>query len=166
MRKVARESGCTIGLINHWFSSKDDLVTAAWQEAALRNDRMSQRVRARGISLRELQRLAATPMLQRRDQAVWLAFNAITIGNRKLHALQADYYQQGRGYLIALLKSAGCSSSRARDVAPAIMAAMDGVLYSAGIEPKFWSTQRQRHVLALLIGHLMPARSGRRSRRP
>ena len=26
MRAVAKEAGCTIGLINHWFDSRDDLI--------------------------------------------------------------------------------------------------------------------------------------------
>ena len=165
MRTVARESGCTIGLINHWFTSKDDLITAAWQEAALRNNRMSEQVAARGISLTELQRFLATTPGQRRDQAVWLAFNAITIGNRGLHARQARYYAEGREYLIGLLNRAGYPTARAKRVAPAIMAAMDGVLYSAGIEPNFWSADRQRRALAMLISHLLPRKPRQRSRR-
>ncbi len=162
MRTIARESGCTIGLINHWFSSKEDLVTQAWQEAALRIDRMSERVRTRGISLAELRRFLATSSVLRRDQAVWLAFNAMSIGNRNLHARQAQYYAEGRAYLSGLLRAAGASSARARQLAPALMAALDGIRYSAGIEPKFWSAHRQSRVLEMLIGDLIPRRSKKR----
>ena len=164
MRTIARESGCTIGLINHWFSSKQDLLTAAWQEAALRTNRMSQRAEAQPMSLRRLQRFLATSPVQRREQAVWLAFNAMTIGNRHLHGLQAQYYEEGRAILAGLLKAAGASTARARQLAPAIMAAMDGILYSAGIEPKFWSADRQRRALSMLIGPLLPRKSGKRIR--
>ena len=33
MRAVAKEAGCTIGLINHWFSSRDDLIEATFDQA-------------------------------------------------------------------------------------------------------------------------------------
>ena len=33
MRAVAKEAGCTIGLINHWFASRDDLIEATFDRA-------------------------------------------------------------------------------------------------------------------------------------
>ncbi len=164
MRTVARESGCTIGLINHWFSSKEDLISEAWREAALRINRISREADGQGTSLRRLQQFLAVSPLQRRDQAVWLAFNAMTQGNRERRALQAQYYEEGRAYLVRQLKAAGTSTARASELAPAIMAALDGILYSAGIEPKFWSAARQRRTLAMLIGPLLPRKAKKRVR--
>jgi TetR/AcrR family transcriptional regulator, transcriptional repressor of bet genes len=152
MRTVARRAGCTIGLINHWFSSKEDLITAAWQEAAETVNRNARRAFKEGISLALLEGSLATSAAKRRDQAVWLAFNAMTIGNRKLAAAHARYYANARGELEAMLTQVGHSAGEAAEIAGIIIAAIDGILYNAGIEPKYWTAARQRRALAKLVG--------------
>ena len=112
MRTVARHAGCTIGLINHWFLSKEDLITAAWQEVAETVSRNVRRAYKEGISLTLLQESLATSAAKRRDQAVWLAFNAMTIGNPKLAAAHARYYANGRGQLKEMLTQVGYSGAR------------------------------------------------------
>ncbi|MEM8612399.1 MAG: helix-turn-helix domain-containing protein [Cyanobacteria bacterium P01_H01_bin.105] len=34
MRKIANHAGCTIGLLNHWFLNKDDLIEAVLDAAS------------------------------------------------------------------------------------------------------------------------------------
>ncbi len=159
MRTVARRAGCTIGLINHWFSSREDLITAAWQEAAETVNRNARRAYKEGISLALLQESLATSAAKRREQAVWLAFNAMTIGNPKLAAAHARYYAEGRSQLTEMLTQVGYSASDAAETAGIIIAAIDGILYNAGIEPKYWTAGRQRRALVALVAPFLPPKS-------
>lgn len=163
MRAVARHAGCTIGLINHWFSSKEDLITAAWKEAADAVNRNAQRAYKEGISLALLQESLPTSAAKRREQAIWLAFNAMTIGNRKLAAAHARYYANGRGQLTEILTQVGYAAAEAAETAGIIIAAIDGILYNAGIEPKYWTAARQRRALAKLVGPFVSPTSRSRS---
>lgn len=153
MRAVARHAGCTIGLINHWFASKEDLITAAWEESKAQTDRSTRRAYKESISLdRLLQDTLSTTPAKRRDQQIWLAFSAMAIGNAKLTAANARTYAVGREQLGEMLVQLGYSRREALDTAGIIIAAIDGVTYDAGIDPQYWTAARQRRALSALVG--------------
>ncbi|MBS0578552.1 MAG: TetR/AcrR family transcriptional regulator [Proteobacteria bacterium] len=151
MRTVARHAGCTIGLINHWFSSKEDLITAAWEESKSQTGRSTVRAQKKGISLEFLMQVLPTNAAKSLDQKIWLAFTAMAIGNKKLAAANALTYTVGRRQLAAMLIEAGHPPSGAIEAAGTIIAALDGIIYDAGIEPDYWTPSRQRRALRTLI---------------
>ena len=159
MRAVARNAGCTIGLINHWFSSKEDLVTAAWEESKKHSDRTAQRALKENVSLGLLlDQTLSTTATKRRDQAIWLAFTAMAIGNSKVAAANARSYTVGRGQLAEMLTQLGYAAGEAAETAGIIIAAIDGITYDAGIEPKYWTAARQRRALTALISQFLNRR--------
>ena len=80
MRAVAKEAGCTIGLINHWFSSRDDLIEATFDQAITMEMERAAETAADPSSYID----AASQFLpvdeRRRDEAkIWIAFYAMVL---------------------------------------------------------------------------------------
>lgn len=157
LRAVAKEAGCTIGLINHWFESKDDLVTAAWREAATRIERRAQRSPQLGPERAgRLGRnaLALTPAA-RLDHRVWQAFAALTIGNPGLEKVHADFHSAARARLAGTLRQLGHPSNSAEETAALVIAAVDGIIGNALIDPAYWTPARQERALRRMVGPLL-----------
>ena len=159
MRRVAQEAGCTIGLINHWFSSKEDLVTAAWNEALEReNARSADVLSTDAFSVASL--LARSLPINealRQEALVWLAFRALSLSNPTVRTACRRRFALGRRMLGDLLAN-GRPRSRQDEIAAATMiAAMEGITIMAALDPGRWSAQRQRQALKALLEPLLAA---------
>lgn len=166
MRQVAKEAGCTIGLINHWFTSKDDLVMAAWRETVSRENERAERLRAdgrRGADEMLLHALPVTPGL-RREEFVWQAFGALAISNPAVRKAFTRQYDHARRVLSEALAPDGSPDERDEDVADLLIAATDGIAKIAALDPARWPPARQREALLELIGPHLEASRRRRSR--
>lgn len=169
MRRVAREAGCTIGLINHWFASKEDLVMAAWQETVSREHQRAARLRAAGryrVDEALLGTLPTTPEL-RREELVWQAFGALAISNPAVLKAYNRQYEHARRTLSAALARNGPPDEHDEEVADLLIAATDGIARMAALDPARWSPARQREALRRLMEpHLdassAPARTRKR----
>ena len=81
MRRVAQQAGCTIGLINHWFSSKEDLIMAAWKEAGERETARTAALLVSGEHdvLGVLEASLPIDEARRQEALVWVAFHALAV---------------------------------------------------------------------------------------
>jgi len=159
MRRVANEADCTIGLINHWFSSKEDLITAAWNEAIAReNERMS-RLQTDGELSAERALEETLPLTEslRQDALVWMAFRALSVSNPAVRAACRRRYALARRHLGDLLAR---DRKRTRDdehTAELMVSALEGLTIMATLDPSRWPAQRQRASLRALLGPLAAA---------
>lgn len=147
MRAVAREADCTIGLINHWFSSRDDLVEATFD-------------RAIELELERAAAIAADPESyiagaseflpvdqRRRDEAkVWIAFYAMV-----LCAPEHEDRRAARCNAVRRAMVEGLRQFRpvpvCHDIVDRVFVLVDGIAINALLDPKRWTRARQRTVL-------------------
>lgn len=157
MRKVAKEAGCTIGLINHWFSSKDELVVAAWNEALAReNARHAQFLARPGATVEDL--LAASlPVNEalRQEALVWIAFSALTVSNRKVREKYRRRFDYAQEAIAGLLRNGATRVGRKQQTAEIMLAGLEGVVKMAALNPKRWPAHRQRRVLKSILEPLL-----------
>lgn len=162
MRQVAKEAGCTIGLINHWFTSKEDLVMAAWQEVVRHEHERAERLRAENRFQADellLATLPTTPEL-RREELVWQAFAALAISNPAVRKAYTRHYQYARSVLSEALAPDGSPDERHQETADLLIAAIDGIAKIAALDPARWPPAKQRETLQRLIApHLNAART-------
>ncbi|MBV6424713.1 MAG: HTH-type transcriptional regulator BetI [Steroidobacteraceae bacterium] len=161
MRRVAREAGCTIGLINHWFTSREDLVMAAWLEAVRHESQHADQLRAEGAFSAEnvlLNTLPTTPDL-RRKELVWQAFAALAVSNAAVRKVYNRHYAFARRLLSEALAADCLPAGQDEEIADLLIAATDGVAKMAALDPVRWTPTRQRVALRKLIEpHLSAAR--------
>jgi TetR/AcrR family transcriptional regulator, transcriptional repressor of bet genes len=150
LRAVAREAGCTTGLLMHWFASKADLVQAALTHTAVAQ------------SARVTQRLAASPPdvlgaiaeflpldeQRRAESRIWLSFMALAMSTPALMRDHQQRYARFRQEIIAHLQDRGFRGANPAEVADRIIALVDGICAGATLDPAYWTPQRQRAVLA------------------
>ncbi len=147
MRAVAKEAGCTIGLINHWFASRDDLIEATFDRAIEMKMERATAIVAEPASYIE----AASQFLpidaERRDDAkVWIAFYAMVICGSEHEHRRAARCNAVRKVMIEGLRQfkplATC-----HDIVDRIFVLVDGIAINALLDPKRWTRSRQRAVL-------------------
>lgn len=153
MRQVAREAGCTIGLINHWFTSKEDLVLAAWQEAVRHENARADLLRTEGKSVLGEVLSGALPTTAdlRRKEFVWQAFAALAISNPVVRKIYNHHYAYARRILSEALASGRTPDERDVETADILIAATDGIAKMAALDPGHWTPARQRDALRRLI---------------
>jgi TetR/AcrR family transcriptional repressor of bet genes len=100
----------------------------------------------------------------RREWRVWIAFWGRAINDAGLRERHRAYYQEIISRLAAQLRrpnDAGRATTLrdARQLADAIVAAIDGVGTRAALEADDWPPRRQRETLARLLGPLLASLS-------
>jgi AcrR family transcriptional regulator len=147
MRAVAKEAECTIGLINHWFSSRDDLIEATFGRAIEMELKHAAAIATDPSSYIE----AASQFLPvdegRRDAArVWIAFYAMV-----LCGPGHDERRTARCHAVRKAMVEGLRNFRAlpacHDIVDRIFVLVDGIAINALLDPKRWTRARQRAVL-------------------
>jgi AcrR family transcriptional regulator len=166
VRAIAREAGCSTGVLQHYFPDKDALLLHALRLAtAQTGSRMAQRARAaRGTAalravLREALPVDADSRLEWR---IWLAFWGRAVNDAALAAEQRRRYVEWRGLLRDLLGDARGRGELPRRLDPAreaeaLVAFVDGIGLSATLEPARMPPRRQ---LALVDAYLARLRCG------
>lgn len=162
MRKLAKESGATIGLLNHWFSSKQEILEAALDlaiENELKQRHLSTDVSFEGLET-ALQSFLPITESAKADLKVWNAFEELAEGDPELQAKVAKKYDHLRDLLIekvSLLCPVGEgrigeeSSDNIEDIADLVVATVDGICLHFSIDPKRWHAERQKRVLHLAL---------------
>ena len=147
MRVVAREAGCTIGMINHWFSSRDDLVEATF-------DRAMQVEMSRAMSIvstPESYIEAAGEFLpldeRRRDEVrIWIAFYAMVLCGRDDERRRTERCAAVRKAAVEGLSSF-YEPAVCHDIVDRALVLIDGIAINALLDPKRWTRTRQLTVL-------------------
>jgi TetR/AcrR family transcriptional repressor of bet genes len=144
---IASAAGLTTGAIAHYFPDKDAVLAAALEEVCTRL--MVHIGPPEGLPTFE--ELAETlPLSEDSRQAwrVWLAYWGRAPFSEKLRQIHTQYYLDIETALAEQLE-ADCEAPR--DLAAAIIAAIDGVGTRATLEPESWPEARQRALLATLL---------------
>ena len=147
MRAVAREAGCTIGLINHWFESRDDLVEATFDRAIEMELERALAVTSDPASYIE----AASQFLpiddRRRDDAkIWIAFYAMVVCGSKHEDKRGARCNAVRKVMVeGLIEFRPLATCH--DIVDRIFVLVDGIAINALLDPKRWTRKRQRTVL-------------------
>jgi len=174
VREVANEAGVSIGTVQHYFSTKDDMLTEAFEEVVRRirdrigSVRLTSDVRRNlGTVLREL-----LPLDSRRasEVRIVLAFAARAATAPRLAAVQRTVLTELRAGVAEGFASAGAGSpARCAQLAGVAVAAADGLALHAVSSPDLLSPRRMTASLDVMLDALLAlsppaAPSGRRSR--
>lgn len=158
LRDVAARAGVTTGAVTHYFDGKDAMLEAALDEIVRQIlDDQDQAWTKPPRSLDDLISSIADflPLDAEGVQAwrIWLAFWGRAIVDERLRAKHRDYYVQISAKLQKAVRAIvpGTTSSEAREVTDAIVAAVDGIGVRATLEPELWSARRQRAALKTLL---------------
>lgn len=147
MRAIAKEAGCTIGLINHWFSSRDDLVEATFDRAIERE--LEQGMAPSDDPTDYIESACGFLPLdeRRRDEAkVWIAFYAMVLGSPDLEDRRTARCRAVRKVMVQHLRPFFALRA-CHDVADRVFALVDGIAINALLDPERWTPGRQRTVL-------------------
>lgn len=159
LRDVAEAAAVTTGAVTHYFASKDAVLEAAMGEIVRRILDKQGEAPLPGSAI-ELIEFAAgflpVDAESRRDWRVWIGFWGRAINNARLRERHRAYYQAITKRLAAQLRHAhrpsrAMSLRDARELADAIVAAIDGIGTRAALEATDWPPKRQRDTLTRLL---------------
>ena len=166
IRQVASEAGVSIGTVQHYFGTKDDLLLFAFERVA---DQVVDRIAAidRGGSVREVLRRVLhelLPLDQPRtvEALVWLAFAARAAVSPPLAAVQARTLARLRGAFTQCLEAAQGRGELPGWVDPATEAAvltavLDGLALHIVTDRAGMPPQTAEAVLDAHLDRLFPA---------
>jgi AcrR family transcriptional regulator len=147
MRAVATEAACTIGLINHWFSSRDDLVKATFDRAITLELERATAIAADPSSYIEAASQFLPVDAHRRDEAkIWIAFYAMVLSSPDHEGRRAARCKAVRRAMVEGLRNFR-PLPVCHDIVDRIFALVDGIAINALLDPARWTRTRQRTIL-------------------
>ena len=160
VREIASETGCSTGVLAHYFRDKDELLLyalrLAWDRAARRMENRSRNQSGREALQSVL--LEALPLNteRRAEWRVWLSFWGRAASDALLAAEQKARYVPWRRLVQNLILACQREGSVGPDVdvqeaTESIIALVDGIGIQATLEPDHLSPERQ---IALVHGYL------------
>lgn len=153
MRAVAAEAGCTIGLINRWFESKDDLVTAAMEVAASSVvERCFATLRdPTGTIEKAISEFLPLDEARTSEKRVWVAFSALALGRPEIRERHVSRYRELRRQLKREARAHGASAEESTRITDVLIALIDGIILNAVLDPDHWKPSRQLRSLRWAI---------------
>ncbi|MFI6299085.1 TetR/AcrR family transcriptional regulator [Nonomuraea sp. NPDC050790] len=147
VRTVAAEAGCSVGAIQRYFTSKDEMLRFALAEVVeasgerLRNVPLTTDGRRFPEALREVI-LSVLPLdpVRRGEALVWAAFHAQAAARPDFAAAVAEVTREARGLLLEALRLAE-EAGRLRPgqdheaLAQLVLAVMDGLMWAILVDP-------------------------------
>lgn len=162
MRAIAERAGCTIGRLNHYFDSREDMLVAALRYAHMRAGvRMLAAIEGRSSSdaLRAVL-LEALPLDDERytEWKVWLTFWAQALNTESLRNEHRQRYLEWHQLVSTLVGDAAPSLSKAavQQATDSLLATVDGlgihVLMSPAVGAKRQAIRAIEMALATVLG--------------
>lgn len=151
VRRIARQAGCTTGLVTHYFPGKDELVIGALRQVhGAAGDRMlAHRKRATGLQALRSVLMEALPFTAQAKQEwhVWLSFWGVAWSSAPLSAEHRERYDLWRRLIGQLLgEAARLGETRPgldlREATDRIVALVDGLGLQMIYEPLRLSRRR------------------------
>jgi AcrR family transcriptional regulator len=149
IRKISKEAGISIGLINHHYAGKDELVGAAYEHFSLGHlDRNRERIEAAGADPRArlhayIEGLLSAPMMDRGTLRIWVVFWSIIENSKAMLDVHDRTYAAYRTLLASLIDAAGRQAGAppidGRLAAIALTAMLDGLWLEGCINPETFS---------------------------
>ncbi|MFN6951289.1 MAG: TetR/AcrR family transcriptional regulator [Albidovulum sp.] len=143
VRAIAEAAGLSPGMIRHHFSSKEDLVNAAYREHMSRQMQEAERSLGPGTARERLRRFVAgsltPPVVDARGVSLWAAFLHMVRRDPAMRATHEATYLAYRDRLQALITAAFCETGRVaeptelRRLAIACNAVIDGLWLEGGL---------------------------------
>lgn len=157
VREVARACGVSIGTVQHYFATKDDMLVAAYAGVVVR---VRARIAAVGLGddvrqnlARVLTELLPLDQERRAEARVQLAFSARAAVTPGLAAVQRDLLEEIIGELAEAFQALGQSVATARTSARLALAATDGLAQHA-VSTGELGEHEQTAALARLLDHI------------
>jgi TetR/AcrR family transcriptional repressor of bet genes len=161
---VARRASCTTGAVSHYFPGKDAVLSAAL-EHVLRNLAGHSAVAAASPhttqgadwAIEVLAEVLPIDETRQRDWRVWLAFCGRAVHVPELAELHRTSYAEIQRAFADELVAGGIAKdgADARNLAVAMVAALDGLGLRAVLEPAEWPRERLRSMLSFQLGPLL-----------
>jgi TetR/AcrR family transcriptional repressor of bet genes len=159
LRAVAREAGCTTGLVLHRFPDKKALLVHARLMLHERtHSRMLQEIAAHPDPRAALDEVIVGALLGREfDSRIWLGFLAATISAPELTAVQNEAHRHFSEAVSALV--ARCrpdwDDARIRDVTVTVMSMISGMAALGAVDPAIYTPDVQESSLRATTDALM-----------
>jgi AcrR family transcriptional regulator len=146
VRAIAEAAGVSPGMIRHHFSSKEDLVNAAYRAHMARQTEGAERALGPGSARARLRRFVAAsltpPVVDPRAISLWAAFLHMVRRDPAMRGTHEEYYLAYRDRLQSLIAAALAEAGRIADrgelrrLAIACNAVIDGLWLEAGLLPE------------------------------
>jgi AcrR family transcriptional regulator len=174
IREIAREAGCSSGVLSHYFADREDILASAMMMAHRgvrdRTDRQAEHLN--GLTALRILMLESLPLDEQRvlEARIEACFWGAAVGNEKLMRLQNSEVEGWCDRVRSRLLEAGQAGELRvgvdiDDVVDRLLALMDGFSIQAVLNPKRTPPDRQvRHLDDLFAGIRcaggIPAQSG------
>ncbi|WP_169815514.1 TetR/AcrR family transcriptional regulator [Nocardia inohanensis] len=151
IRDLAQRAGVSIGTVQYYFSTKTDLLTAAWYHV---RDQAVERFRQSGIGELEpgeqllgVTELLLTPTPEHRLSRMWLALVARAAHDPGIAALHREQWADTAELLARLLAAANpVRAAESADAATELLGLLDGLSIAVLTEPDRVSPERGRRI--------------------
>ncbi|MEM8499731.1 MAG: TetR/AcrR family transcriptional regulator [Pseudomonadota bacterium] len=155
MRAVAKEASCTIGLINHWFASRDDLVEAAFDRAIEQElDRAAKSVTDAASYIDAASRFLPLDRQSQDHAKIWIAFYAMVLCEGIDERRRSARCKAVRKVMVAGL-SAFYDLKVCHNIVDRVFVLVDGIAINALLDPSRWNRRRQITVLSEGLEHVL-----------
>lgn len=161
VREVATAGGVSIGAVQHYFPSKDDMLVAAFEEV-VRRVRVRLTSVAHGASVRRnvsavLRQLIPLDETRTEEARIYVAFAVRAMHSPPLAALHQAVLDEVRRALADAIMSAGNHDRASAGLAAqALVAATDGLALHAVTTADWLTPSRASKVIELLADVLVP----------
>lgn len=157
MRNVADEAGCTIGLVNHWFASKAEMVEAALDATAKASVGRANRIDAAAGDPFRRALLEYLPLdeVRRDEMRVRIAFWSLCLSEPALAARYRNFHAETRRS-IALGLADRLSPAEAENAAERLLTTLVGVAVCAMMDPGHWTPELQRQTIDGVLRSIEP----------
>src|SRR5919107_1429340 len=149
LRRIARETGHTTGVVTHYFRDKRELMAFAFGLVGDRStSRMARAAEEAGV-MEALAQLLPLDEERRRETRVWLALMSASLTDPDLALELRQRYRQAREATLPVFRTAleVTRGGDPDDVADELLAVVDGITVDALTDPERYPPDRQ---LALL----------------
>ena len=158
LRRIAKEGGFTLGVITHYFRTKDELVALAFEWLAERSAAALEARLAAASGGRARLVAALEHMVPVNGEAsypgVWLALGSGVRRSDPLAALHRAYYARWRRTVRDLVRAAKCRPMSAAALAEAVdllVTGIDGLWLGVMLEGRHYGRRRRRALIAALV---------------
>jgi AcrR family transcriptional regulator len=162
IREIAREVGCSSGVLSHYFTDREDILASAMVMAhrGVRDRTDVQVQHLRGLPALRILMLESLPLDDQRvlEARIEACFWGAAVGNEQLMKLQNSEVEAWCGRVRSRLLEAGQAGELREgvdvdDVVDRLLALMDGFSIQSVLNPKRTPPDRQvRHLDDLLAG--------------
>ena len=165
VRAIADAAGLSPGMIRHHFSSKEELVNAAYQAHMARQMEGSERSLGLGTARDRLRRFVSasltSPVVDPHAVSLWAAFIHMVRRDMAMRATHEESYLAYRNRLQALIASALAEAGRIagpaelRRLAIACNAVIDGLWLEGGVLPDAFAAHELETIGLASVGALL-----------